>query len=66
MDEGVKGWLGFLVVLIVRGGIMTLTGWVVVKLVREAWHSSVALGLALGLLFILGVGLLYTIIERWP
>jgi len=66
VDEVVKGWLGFLGVLMVRGGIMTLTGWVVVQLVEEAWRTNVALGLVVGLMLIVGVGLLYTILERWP
>jgi len=66
VNEDVKGWLGFIVVLIVRGSIMTLAGWAVVLLVGEAWRSSVALSLVGGLLLILGVGLLYTIMERWP
>ncbi len=66
MDDGVKEWLGFLGVLMVRGGIMTLAGWVIVQLVEEAWRTSVALGLVVGLMLIIGVGLLYTIMERWP
>ena len=66
MDDGVKEWLGFLGILMVRGGIMTLAGWVVVQLVEEAWRTSVALGLVVGLMLIVGVGLLYTIMERWP
>ena len=61
-----KEWLGFLGVLTVRGGLMTLAGWVVVQLVEEAWRTSVALGLVVGLMLIIGVGLLYTIMERWP
>lgn len=61
-----KEWLGFLGVLMVRGGIMTLAGWVIVQLVEEAWRTSVALGLVVGLMLIIGVGLLYTIMERWP
>jgi len=66
VDDGVKEWLGFLGVLMVRGGLMTLAGWVVVQLVEEAWRTSVALGLVVGLMLIIGVGLLYTIMERWP
>lgn len=58
--------MDLLLTLIVRGGVMTLAGWFVVLMVTEAWRISVALSLALGLLLILGVGLLYTILEGWP
>jgi len=61
-----KGWVGFVGVLMIRGVIMTLVGWVVVQLVREVWSASIALGLVLWLMLIVGVGLLYTIMERWP
>ena len=66
MDDGMKGWLGFLGILMIRGGVMALTGWVVVQMVKEVWGSSVVLGLLVGLMLILGVGILYTIMERWP
>ena len=61
-----KAWLDLLLVLIVRGGIMTLAGWFVVLMVAEMWSFSVALSLVLGLLLLLGVGLLYTVLEGWP
>jgi len=61
-----KGWLGFLGILMIRGGVMALTGWVVVQMVKEVWGSSVVLGLLVGLMLILGMGILYTIMERWP
>lgn len=61
-----KGWVGFVGVLMIRGLIMTLVGWVVVQLVREVWSASIALGLMLWLVLIVGVGFLYTIMERWP
>ncbi|RLI10045.1 hypothetical protein DRO42_02535 [Candidatus Bathyarchaeota archaeon] len=61
-----KAWLDLLLVLIVRGGIMTLAGWFVVLMVTEMWRFSVALSLVLGLLLLLGVGLLYTVLEGWP
>ena len=61
-----KAWLDLLLVLIVRGGIMTLAGWFVVLMVSEIWSFSVALSLVLGLLLLLGVGLLYTVLEGWP
>jgi len=61
-----KAWLDLLLVLIVRGGIMTLAGWFVVLMVTEIWSFSVALSLVLGLLLLLGVGLLYTVLEGWP
>jgi len=64
--EWMKGWVGFVGVLMIRGVIMTLVGWVVVQLVREVWSVSIALGLVLWLMLIVGVGLLYTIMERWP
>jgi len=61
-----KEWLGFVGILMIRGVVMTLTGWVVVQLVREVWSLSIALGLVLWLLLIVGVGILYTMLERWP
>lgn len=64
--EGVRSWLEFLLVLIVRGGVMTAAGWFVVLMVAEAWNFSVALSLLLGTLLIIGVGLLYTMLEIWP
>jgi hypothetical protein len=50
----------------VRGFIMTMAGWFVVLMIKEAWRFSVAFSLASGLLLTLGVGLLYTLIETWP
>jgi hypothetical protein len=61
-----KEWLGFVGILMIRGVVMTLTGWVVVQLVREVWRLSIALGLVLWLMLIVGVGILYTMMERWP
>lgn len=61
-----KGWLGFLGILMIRGGVMAIAGWVVVQMVKDVWGFSVVLGLLVGLMLILGVGLLYTILERWP
>ncbi len=61
-----NGWLGFVGVLMIRGVIMTLVGWVVVQLVREVWSVSIALGLVLWLVLIVGVGFFYTIMEKWP
>lgn len=45
---------------------MTMAGWFVVLMVNELWSISTFLSLTVGLLLILGVGILYTLIETWP
>jgi len=67
VNEDVKAWLDFLLVLIVRGGAMALGGWAVSKLLEESWSSSpVAVSLVYGFLLILGLGRLHMIVEKWP
>jgi hypothetical protein len=66
MNDSIKSWRSFILCLMVRGFIMTMAGWFVVLMIKEAWRFSVAFSLASGLLLTLGVGLLYTLIETWP
>lgn len=66
MNEAIKGWLGFIVVLIVRGSIMFFAGWAVLLVVEEVWRSSVVFSLVLWLLLTFVMGFLYTMIEGWP
>jgi len=66
LREIVKGWIGFLFLLLARGGVMTVIGWFVVFIVEKAGRINFLLGVILGIILVLGMGLLYTIMERWP
>lgn len=67
VNEDVKAWLDFLLVLIVRGGAMALGGWAVSKLLEESWRSSpIPISLVYGFLLILGLGHLHMMVEKWP
>ena len=66
MREDVKGWMGFIILLLARGGIMTVTGYFVGYIVGKTWHINYLLGVLLGIFLSLGVGIIYIILERWP
>jgi len=66
MKEDVKSWLGFVILLLARGGIMIVTGWFVGHVIGKTWNIHYLLGVILGLFLSLGVGILYIVLERWP
>jgi hypothetical protein len=66
MREDIEGWMGFVIILLARGGIMTVTGWFVGHIVGKTWHINYLLGVVLGLFLSLGVGILYIVLEKWP